>query len=249
MTILISRELLPESDIRVKSYDHLNFSRASVVQFRYIIGLNRKSESKVKAIGIYVALPCWISSGSIYYWPKSDIQVKCYGYFNLSRALLFKFSKNCWPESKIWVKSYGHLNLPCTSMMNFERLNILLAWIGHPSQKLWPFQFAKSFHVQIRASWYIIGLNRTSKSKVMVVCIWLALPCLISSVSMYYGPESDIRVKFYDHLNFSRAFVVEYWASGYIMGLNHAPKTKVMVVCICQELSCSNSSLSIYEGP
>ena len=33
-----------ESDIRVNSYDHLNFSRASVVQFRefgYIMRLNR----------------------------------------------------------------------------------------------------------------------------------------------------------------------------------------------------------------
>ena len=38
---------LVEADLRVKSYDHLNFSRASVVQFRaalYVMRLNRTSE-------------------------------------------------------------------------------------------------------------------------------------------------------------------------------------------------------------
>ena len=106
----------PESDIRVKSYDHLNFSRASIVQFRasrYLMRLNLTSALKVMTI--------WIS-----------------------REL---------------------------SLFNFECLDILCAWIWPPCEKLWPFAFLESFL------------------------------CSISSISIYYAPESDLRVKIYDHLN------------------------------------------------
>ena len=113
----------PKSDLWVKSNDHLNFSRASIVQFRtsrYIMRLNRTSEWKVMTIWIAQELP----------------------------------------------------------LFNFERLDILCASIGPPSEKLWPFELLESFH------------------------------CSISSVSIYYAPESDLRVKSYDHLYFSRGSVV-----------------------------------------
>jgi len=155
-------------------------------------------------------------------------------------------------------------------LFNFECLDIVCAWIGHPSEKLWPFEFLESFRcsisgvsiyyasesdfrvksydhlnfwrasvVQLRASRYIMRLNRTSEWKVMTILIVLELPmfnfdhldllwgwigppskklwpfefhesfrCSISSVSIYYAPESDLPVKSYDHLNFSRASVV-----------------------------------------
>ena len=161
----------------------------------------------------------------------------------------------------------------------FERLDISLASIIHPSQKLWPFEFAESFRVQIQACRYMIGLNHTPESKVMAVWVcselscsissvsihnWLesdiwvksygcwnfpSLACLISSVSIYYPTESDIRVKCYDHLNFSRASIVKFWASLYIMGFNHTLESEVMVVRICREISCSNFSVSTYYRP
>ena len=109
----------PESDIRVKIYDHLNFSRASVVQFRlsrYMMRLNRTSE---------------------------------------------------WKVMTIWISRYLRL-------FNFERLDILCAWIGRPCEKLWPFQFLESFR------------------------------CSISSVSICDVPESDLRVITNDHLNFTK---------------------------------------------
>ena len=114
----------PESDLRVKSYDQLNFSRASVVQFlpsRYIMGLNHTLESKVMAVWICQELSCSILIISIYYWPKSDIQ----------------------------VKRGGHLNLTCASMFNFDGLDILCAWIGYLSGKLWPSEFLESFRYSI----------------------------------------------------------------------------------------------------
>ena len=110
----------PESDIRVKSYDHLNFSRASVVQFwasRYLIRLNRTS---------------------------------------------------MWKAMTIWISQEFPL-------FNFEQLDMWFAWIGHPCEKVWPFEFLKSFQYSIL------------------------------SVSICDSPELDIRVKSYDYSNFSRA--------------------------------------------
>ena len=187
----ISIYYAPESDIRVKGYDHLNFSRTFVVQFRpsqYIIGLNRTTESKVMAIWIFLALWCLISNVSLYYSPESDIRVKRYVHLNFSRASV----------------------------------------------------------VQFQASQYIIGLDRTSESKVVALWICLALWCLISSMSIYYVPESDIRVECYEQFNFSRAFVVQFQASRYIVGLNRTSKSNVVVVWICLALWCLISSMWIY---
>ena len=95
-------------------------------------------------------------------------------------------------------------------LFNFERLDILYHRIRHSSEKLWPFKFLKSF------------------------C------CIISSVSIYYVPSSDIRVKSYDHFNFSRASIVQFRASWYIMPLNRASKLKVMTIWISQQLPLFN---------
>ena len=146
----------PESDIRVKSYDYLNFSRASVVQFlasRYIMRLNRSSVSQVMTI--------WIS-----------------------REL---------------------------SLFNFVLLDIICAWIGLSFEKVWPFEFIQSFRLSI------------------------------PSFSIYYPPESDLRLISYDHLNFSRASVVQFRASRYIMRLNRTSVCHVMTIWISRELSLFNN--------
>ena len=146
----VSMYYAPESNLRVKSYDHLNFSSASIVQFRasrYIMRLNRTSEWKVMTI--------WIS-----------------------REL---------------------------SVFNSVRLDILSAWIGPPSEKLGPFEFLESIH------------------------------CSISIVSIYFVPESDLRVKGYDHLNCPIASIVKFHESRYIMRLNRTSELKVMTIWISRE--------------
>jgi len=192
----------PKSDLRVKSYIHLNFSRASVVQFRasrYIMRLNRISEWKFMTIWISRELPLFnfepldilctwigplseklgpfeflesfrysISSVSIYYAPESDLRVKSYDHLNCSRASTVQFRAaryimrlnrtSEWKVMTIWISR----ELP---LFNFVHLDILCAWIGPPSEKLWPFKILESFR------------------------------CSISSVSIYYAPESDLRVK------------------------------------------------------
>ena len=139
-----------ESNIRVKTYDHSNFSRASVVPFRasrWVISLNRTSVWNVKTIRICRELP----------------------------------------------------------LLNFERLDILCPWIDHPSEMLWPFEFLESFR------------------------------CSISSVSIYYVPESDIRVKTYDHSNFSRAADFQFRTSRWVMYPNRTSVRIAMTIRICRE--------------
>ena len=96
------------------------------------------------------------------------------------------------------------------SFFNFKRPVMLCAWIGHPSEKLWPFEFLECFR------------------------------CSILSISIYYVPESDLRVKIYDHLKFSRAMVVQFRASRYVMRLNRTSEWKVMTTGISRELSLFN---------
>ena len=95
-------------------------------------------------------------------------------------------------------------------LFNFERLDGLCDRIGHPGEKLWPFECVECFR------------------------------CSISSVSIYYVPESDIRVKCYDHSNLSRVSVVQFQDSRWVMSPNRTSVWKVMTIRICRELPLFN---------
>jgi len=79
-------------------------------------------------------------------------------------------------------------------LLNYECLNRFSALYGDPEERLWPFVFAMGFIFQQRASQYIININRTCVSKVMVVQICVGIPYQHSSAMIYYGPHSEIRV-------------------------------------------------------
>ena len=113
-------------------------------------------------------------------------------------------------QSDIRVKSYCRLNLLRASTLNSERLDILRDTITHPTKKLLPFEFAQRFNIEFRAFRYIMGLNQTSKKKFIVVWICSEIQNSISSVSIYYGTQSDIRVKSYCRLNLLRALVFNF---------------------------------------
>jgi len=115
-----------------------------------------------------------------------------------------------WTQSYTRDKSYCLLNLLRASAFNFERFDILRDSIRHQSKKLLSFQFATTINIQFRASRYITGLNQTSKLKVIVVRICSELQHSISSVSIYYGTQLDIRFKSYCRLNFLRASTLNF---------------------------------------
>jgi len=108
-----------------------------------------------------------------------------------------------WKVMTIWISREF-------SLFNFERLDILCAWIGHPSEKVLAFECLERFR------------------------------CSILNVSIYYVPESNIRVISYDHLNFSRASFVQFRASQYIMRLNRTFVWKVMTIWISRAVPLFN---------
>ena len=99
-------------------------------------------------------------------------------------------------------------------LLNFERLDILYSCIGPPSDKLWPFEFLESFR------------------------------CSILRVSIYYAPESDLRVKSYDHSNFSRASVVQFSS----VSICDAPKSDLWVK-IYNYLNFSRACVVHFRAP
>ena len=152
---------------------------------------------------------CSISSVSIYYTPESDLRVKSNDHLNFSRALVVQFQASRYVMRLNWTSEWKIMTISVSRefpFFNFEHHNIVSAWTGPLSEKLWPFEFLESFRFSIL------------------------------SVSIYKVPESDIRVKSYYHMNFSRASVVKFRASRYIMRLNQTSELKVMAVWISREL-------------
>jgi len=131
----------------VKSYDHWNFSRASVIQFqvsRYIRSPNHTFEWKGMTIWISRQVPmfnferlhilcAWIGHPCEKVWPFKFLESFRCSILNISIYYVL--------ESDIRVISYDHLNLSRCSV------------------------------VQFRASRYIMRLNRTSVWKVMTIWI------------------------------------------------------------------------------
>ena len=134
---------------------------------------------------------CSISSVSIYYARESDLRVKCYDHLNLLRA----------------------------SVVNFERPDELCHRIGHPCEKLWPFEFVESFCCLISSARYVMRLNRTSELKVMAIWISRELPLL----------------------NFVRLDILCAW-------IGH-PIEKLWQFEFLESFRCSISSVSIYNAP
>ena len=175
----------PESNIRVKSYDHSNLSRASVVQFR------------------------------------------------ASRYIMYQFRTSVWKVLTIRISR----ELP---FFNFERLDILCPKIGQWCEKLWPFKFLKSFGFKFRSSRYIMPQIEHPCEKLWPFEFLKSFCYSISSVFIYYVPESDFCVKSYDQSNFSRASVVQFRVSWWVMSPNRTFVWKLITIWISREVSLFN---------
>ena len=174
---------------------------------------NRTSFEKLWPFEFLESFRCSIWIVSIFYVLESDIGVKCYDHSNLQRASVVQFRTSGYimPTNRIFVWRVMTIRISRQlPLFNFERLDELCPRIEHSCEKLWPFKFVESIR------------------------------CSISSVSIYYFPESDIRVKTYDHSNISRASVVQFRASWYIMSPNRKSVWKVMTIRISRELPLFN---------
>ena len=200
----------------MKSYHHFNFPRASVIHFRaslYVMRLNLTSVLKVMTIWISQELPLFNSErlDMWFAWIENPCEkLWPFEFLKSFRCSILSLLTSYAIESDIRVKSYDHLNFSRASVVQFPASRHIMRRIGHSCEKSLSFDILESFR------------------------------CLISCVSIYYKPESDIRVKCYDHFNFSRASVVQIRASRHLMGSNRTSVWKVMTIWISREFPMFN---------
>jgi len=121
-------------------------------------------------------------------------------------------------------------------LFNFERLDISWALIIHSSQKLWPFEFAESFLVQFRGSWYIMCVNRTSEWKVTGIWISRELPLFnFERLEISWASIIHMSQKLWP-FEFVESFRVEFRRSWYKMHVNRTSAWNVITIWISQEL-------------
>jgi len=192
--------------------------------------VNRTSKWKVSAI-----------------WISRELPLFNYERLDMSWASIIHSSQNLWPfefaecfRVKFWGSRYlMHVNrtsewkviailitreLP---FFNFECLNISWASIIHSSQKLWPFEFAKSFRVQFWGSQYMMHVNRTFKWKVSAILITWELPLFnfehldISWTSIIHSSQ-----KLWP-FEIAKSFRIKFRVCGYMMHVIRTSKWKV----------------------
>ena len=181
--------------------------------------VNRTSEWKVIAIWISRELLLFNLERLDISWASIIQSSQNLWLFEFSESFLIQFLGSRYVMHLNWTSAWNII-----AILNFSRASVSQFW----------------------ASRYIVGVDHRYESKVMAVWIYRELSCSISKVSIYDARESNIRVKRYRQLNFSRASVVQFWASRYIIGTDHTFRSKVMVVRIFRELPCSTSTVYTY---
>ena len=182
MTIRIFRELLlfnferlgelcPRIGNPLKSYDHSNLESASVVLFRasrYFMSSNQTFEWNVMTIRICRELPLFNFERLDELCPRIGHPVKSYDHSNFSSASVVQFRASRYIMSPNRTSEWNVMTIRISwelPLFNLEHLDKLFSQSRHPCEKLWPFEFLESFR------------------------------CSISSVSIYYVPESVFYVK------------------------------------------------------
>ena len=265
MTIQISREL------PLFIFQHVDISWASDIHPSQKLWLFKFAASFRVQFQAPNILCAWIRHPSEKLWP--------FKFLESFRCSFWSMSIYQGPHTYTRVKSYGCLNLPRASVFNFERLNILCAWIGHPSEILWPFEFLKSFRGSFSSVSIYHGPHIYTRVKSYGCLNYPRASCWVSSVSIYYAPKSEIQVKYYDiwiswelllfiferldilgasHTQtsqklwlceFVESIRVEFQASRYILCLNQRSEWNVMTIEFLESFRCSFASVLIYHGP
>ena len=142
---------------------------------RYVMRLNRTSELKVMAIWISRELPVFNFERLDKWCTRIGHSCEKLGPLEFLESFVVQFRASryvmCLNRTSEW-KVLTIRNSRELPLFNFKRLDMWCAWIRHPRENWWPFEFLESFH------------------------------CSISSISICNVPESDIRVKSYDLSNF-----------------------------------------------
>ena len=151
------------------------------------------------AVRICMGIPFPLLIAMIYYGPQSDIRVK---------------TSSCRNSSEF-------------SMLNFERRDRLLALLGDPVEKLWSFVFVMGFIFIQSASQQIMSLDQASESNLMAVRICMVIPFQLLIAMIYYGPQSDIRVKTFSGWNSPEFYMINFESRDRLLALFEDPVEKL----------------------
>jgi len=130
----------------------------------------------------------------------------------------------------------------------FQCVDISSASHIHPSQKLWPFEFAESFCVQFQASRYIMNRNRRSEWNFLTFWISRELPWFIFehldiSGASHIHPSQKIWP-----FEFSETFRVQFRALDILSAWIEDSSKKLWPFAFVKSFHGSFFSVSIYHG-
>ena len=160
---IISLTHTPES--KVNAIEFVESFRDEFWLSRYIMRLNPTSEWKVMTIWITRELPLFNFERLDITWASNIHPSQKLRLFEFVESFRVHFRLSQYIMRLNWTSEWKVMTVLITRelpLFNFKRLNISWASIMQPSQKLWPFKFAKSFRVQFRVSKYIMRLNQIS---------------------------------------------------------------------------------------
>jgi len=112
-------------------------------------------------------------------------------------------------------------------MLNFERRDRLLSLFVDPEEMLWQFVFAMGFIFFLRGSQQIKSLDRASVSNVMAVSICMGIPFQLFITMIYYGPQSDMRVKTLARRNLPKFSMLNFERRNRLLALLGDPVEKL----------------------
>jgi len=182
--------------------------------------------------------------------PRIGHPCEIYDHSNFSRASVVQFRVSGYIMSPNRTSELNVMTIRISRdlpLFNFERLHRLCPRIGHPSEMLWPFEFLESFRCSISSIW----IYYVPESDIRVKCYDHSNFSRASIVQFRASRslESDIRMKCYDHWNFSRVSVVQFRVSRWVMSPNRRSVWKVKTIGICREHPLINFELLIYYIP
>jgi len=103
----------------------------------------------------------------------------------------------------------------------------------------------------LRASKQIMSLDRASESNVMAVRICMGIPFQLLIAMIYYGTQSDIRVKTFSSRNSPESSMLNFEHRDRLLAIRRSDG-KVMIVCICDGLhfypKCVSTNYELRSG-
>jgi len=133
-------------------FEFVESFRCSISRSRWVMSPNRTSVWKVMTIRISRERPLFNFERLAELCPWIGHPVKSYDHSSFESASVVQFRASRYFMSSNQTSEWNVMTIRICrelSLFNFERLDELCHRIGHPCEKLWPFEFVESFRCSI----------------------------------------------------------------------------------------------------